>query len=110
MCRVVRHGGTVAAAIWDVYGGTPRTRLIWDIAGVLDPSIERPLIRPLSAPNELAMLWTELGFRDVEQTSLLIRADFSCFDDYWLPFTNAPMGRDRLGCSSPVCPKRPVQR
>jgi SAM-dependent methyltransferase len=87
MRRVVRHGGTVTAAIWDVYGGTPHTRLIWDIAGVLDPSIERPLIRPLSAPNELAMLWAVLGFRDVEQTSLLIRADFSCFGDYWPPFT-----------------------
>jgi hypothetical protein len=35
----------------------------------------------------LATLWAELGFLDVEQTSLLIRADFSCFDDYWLPFT-----------------------
>jgi hypothetical protein len=68
---------------------------------VLDPSIERPLIRPLSAPNELATLWTELGLLDVEQTSFLIRVNFSCFDDYWLPFTN---GRDRLGCSSPVCP------
>src|SRR6516164_11371182 len=85
--RVVRPGGKVTAAISDVYGGTPHTRLIWDIAGVLDPSIERPLIRPLSAPNELATLRTELGFRDVEQTSLLMRADFSCFDDYWLPFT-----------------------
>jgi SAM-dependent methyltransferase len=87
MCRVVRPGGTVTAAVWDVYGGTPHTRLIWDIAGVLNPSIDRPLIRPLSAPNELAKLWAELGFLDVEQTSLLIRADFSCFNDYWLPFT-----------------------
>jgi hypothetical protein len=41
----------------------------------------------LSEPNELAKLWAELGFLDVEQTSLLIRADFSCFNDYWLPFT-----------------------
>lgn len=87
MRRVVRPGGTVTAAVWDVYGGTPHTRLIWDIAGVIDPSIDRPLIRPLSAPNELATLWAEVGFLDVEQTSLLIRADFSCFDDYWLPFT-----------------------
>jgi SAM-dependent methyltransferase len=87
MLRVVRPGGTVTSAVWDVYGGTPHTRLVWDIAGVLNPTIERPLIRPLSTPNELAMLWTDLGFLDVKQTSLLIRADFSCFDDYWLPFT-----------------------
>jgi SAM-dependent methyltransferase len=82
MRRVVRHGGTVTAAIWDVYGGTPHTRPIWDIAGVLDPSIERPLIRPSSARNELAALWAELGFLDVQQTGLLTRADFSCFDDH----------------------------
>jgi hypothetical protein len=54
---------------------------------VLDPSIERPLIRQLSKPNEMSALWRELGFLDVEQTSLLIRMEFSCFDDYWLPFT-----------------------
>jgi len=87
--------------------GTPHTRLIWDIAGVLDPSIERPLIRPLSAPKELATLWAELGLRDVEQTSLLIRAELSCFDDYWLP---SPRGKDRLGYSLPVSPRLPVQR
>ena len=78
--RVVRPGGKVTAAISDVYGGTPHTRLIWDIAGVLNPCIERPLIRPLSALNELATLWAEFGLLDVEQTSLLIRADFSCFE------------------------------
>jgi hypothetical protein len=74
---------------------------------VLKPSIERLLIRPLSAPNELATLWAELGFLDVEQTSLLIRADFSCFDDHCFP---SPKGKDRMGCSSPVWPKLPVQR
>src|SRR5215470_5197796 len=31
--RVVRPGGTVTSAVWDVYGGVPHTRLIWDIAG-----------------------------------------------------------------------------
>jgi ubiquinone/menaquinone biosynthesis C-methylase UbiE len=48
MRRVVRYGGTVTAAIWDVYGGTPHTRLIWDIAGVqsvhraaFDQTVER---------------------------------------------------------------------
>ena len=77
-----------------------------NIAGVLNPSIEQPLIRPLSASNELATLWAELGFLDVEQTSLLIRADFSCFDDYWLPFTK---GEGPPGCSSLVWPKLPDQ-
>jgi SAM-dependent methyltransferase len=88
MRRVVRPGGTVTAAVWDVYGGMPSARMMWDIAAVLDPSIERPLFRPLSAPNELANQWRELGLLDVEQTSLLIRMEYSAFDDYWLPLTS----------------------
>ena len=35
----------------------------------------------------MATLWRELGLLDIEQTSLLIRMEFSCFDDYWSPFT-----------------------
>ena len=93
MGRVVRPGGSVTAAVWDAYGGTPHTRMIWDIAAVLDPSIERPLFRPLSQPSEMANLCRDLGFVDVEQTSLLIRMEFSDFDDYWLPLTSeGPMG------------------
>jgi ubiquinone/menaquinone biosynthesis C-methylase UbiE len=87
MHRVVRPGGTVTAAVWDDYSGLPHFRLICDMAAVLDPSIVRPVFRPMSKPNEMATLWRELGFLDVEQTSLLIRMEFSCFDDYWLPFT-----------------------
>ena len=99
--RVVRPGGTVTAAVWDAYGGMLHTRILWDIAAVLDPSIERPLIRPLSKPNEMSALWRELGFLDVEQTSLLIRMEFSCFDDYWLPFTRGegPPGQFVAGLS-----------
>ena len=88
MRRVVRPGGTVTAAVWDSYGGMPHTRMVWDIAAALDPSIERRLFRPLSQPNEMANLWRDLGFVDVEQTSLLIRTEFSDFDDYWLPLTS----------------------
>jgi ubiquinone/menaquinone biosynthesis C-methylase UbiE len=88
MRRVVRPGGTVTAAVWDSYGGTPHTRMMWDIAATLDPSVERRLFRPLSQPNEMATLWGELGFLDVEQTSLLIRMEFAGFDDYWLPLTS----------------------
>src|SRR5258708_10212993 len=87
MRRVVRPGGTVTAAVWDDYSGLPFLRLIWEIAAVLDPSIVRPVFRPMSRPNEMATLWNELGLLDVEQTSLLIRMEFSSFDDYWIPFT-----------------------
>lgn len=85
MRRVVRPGGTVAAAVWDGYGGLPHMRLVWDIAAALDPSIERTLFRSLNAPDELAQAWRAAGLTDVEQTSLLIRMEYTCFEDYWQP-------------------------
>jgi hypothetical protein len=77
---------------------------MWDIAAVLDPSIERPLFRSLSAPDELANLWRKLGLVDVEQTSLLIRMEFSCFEDYWSPFATGegPQGQFVVGLSEPA--------
>jgi SAM-dependent methyltransferase len=101
MRRVVRPGGTVTAAVWDVYGGMPSSRMMWDIAAVLDPSIEPPLFRPLSQPNEMATLWGELGLLDVKQTSLLIRMEFSDFNDYWLPLTGeGPVAKFVVGLSA----------
>jgi SAM-dependent methyltransferase len=102
MFRVVRPGGTVTAAVWDTYGGMLHTRMLWDIAAVLDPSIERPLMRPLNAPDEMAILWRQLGMLEVEQTSLLIRMDFPSFDDYWLPFTTGegPQGQFVVGLAA----------
>jgi SAM-dependent methyltransferase len=88
MRRVVRPGGTVAAAVWDNYGGQQFTRMLWDIAGVLYPSVERPYFRPLNGPNEMAIPWRELGLKDVKQTSLLIRMEFENFDGYWAPFAS----------------------
>ena len=78
MKRVVRPGGTVTAAVWDSFGGQPHVRLIWDIAAVLDPSIERNLFRSLSGPDEMAQVWRQHGLLDVEQTSLLIRMNRIC--------------------------------
>jgi ubiquinone/menaquinone biosynthesis C-methylase UbiE len=94
MARVVRPGGTVTAAVWDSFGGTPHLRLLWDTAAVLDPTAERPraLFRSLSAPDEMAAMWRRLGLREVEQTSLTIRMDFASFDDYWRPFTTGEGG------------------
>jgi len=86
MQRVVRPGGTVTAAVWDSFSGMPHVRIMWDIAATLDPTVKRPLLRSLSAPGEMQAVWSDLGLVDVEQTSLLIRMEFSCFDDYWSPF------------------------
>jgi hypothetical protein len=101
MCRVVRPGGTVAAAVWDNYGGQPHIRMLWDIAGVLDPEIESPLFRPMNRPDEMPAVWREVGLVDIEQTSLMIRAEFADFEDYWSPFAmgEGPHGQYVVGLS-----------
>ena len=90
MRRVVRPGGTVTAAVWDGFGGMPHLRMIWDTAAMLDPTAAPPrsLFRPLNAPDDMATLWRQLGLLDVEQTSLLIRMEYSNFDDYWTPLVS----------------------
>jgi hypothetical protein len=41
----------------------------------------------MTAPDEMATLWREPGMVEVEQIRLLIRMEFSSFEDYWRPFT-----------------------
>ena len=76
---------------------------MWDTAAVLDPTAAAPraLFRPLNAPDDLAALWRRLGLVQVEQTSLLIRMEFMCFDDYWHSFTTGegPQGQYVVGLS-----------
>jgi SAM-dependent methyltransferase len=87
MRRVLRPGGIAAAAVWDLYGGFPR--LFWDTFAALMPEMDErrgaTLLRFTSQPGELATLFAEAGFVDIDQAMLPIRIDFASFDDYWLP-------------------------
>jgi SAM-dependent methyltransferase len=90
MVRVTRPGGVVAASVWDFRGGLCYLRVLQDTAAALDPAAQelrdRLFSSPLTAPGELFRLWSELGLRDVEHTSLTIRMEFRSFSDYWEPW------------------------
>lgn len=90
MCRVAKPGGVVAACVWDVRGGYVASRMFYDTAAALDPRANerraKNYTRPMTRPGELAKAWKEAGLRDVEETSLSIRMDFSSFADYWAPY------------------------
>lgn len=108
MRRVVRSGGTLAAAVWDSYGGMPHQRMMWDTAAVLDPEAKPPrsLLRPIISSTGLADIWRQGGLRNVEQTSVTIRNEFANFDDYWQPYTTGEGGAPSQYIGSLSEPKR----
>lgn len=89
MARVTRHGGTVAAAVWDYGAGMEMLRVFWDAAIALHPADDKRDERhmPLSRRGELSALWRSLGLGDVVEEGLTIETRFGSFDDYWIPFT-----------------------
>jgi SAM-dependent methyltransferase len=99
MKRVVRSGGTIAAALWDFRGGLLFQRMLWDTAAAFDPEAratrDRIFANPLVLPEGLSTLFRDVGLRDVERHSLTIRMDFANFEDYWQPFQGGqgPVGR-----------------
>ena len=90
MRRVTRPGGTVAACTWDSGGGGHEmSAVFWQEARRVDPAAEAQADKGLQCNSKgaLAALWRETGLEEVTEVALEMRTDFSCFDDYWLPYT-----------------------
>jgi len=98
MKRVTKPGGVVAAAVWDYRGGLMFLRIFADTAAVLDPNGEayraKQFSSPFTGPGEFEVAWRSMGLREVTQTSLTIRMDFTSFKDYWEPWLSGqgPVG------------------
>jgi SAM-dependent methyltransferase len=89
MRRATRHGGRVAAYVWDYTGGMELIHRFWDAAGELDPdarSLDEGTRFPLCAPEPLRALFEDAGLEDVHHEALDIPTVFADFDDYWTPF------------------------
>jgi SAM-dependent methyltransferase len=93
MRRVARR--TVASCVWDYAGEMQMLRAFWDAALEVDPDApdEARTMRWCS-PDELNVLWTGAGLRDVDVDELVVSAEYANFDDYWSPFPSglAPTG------------------
>lgn len=87
--RVTRPGGTIAATVWNSYGGMPHQRMFWDIACLLDPNAaavrNHTYFRPMTRKGDLALAMQAVGLQDVVESSITIWMDFSCFQDMWAP-------------------------
>jgi SAM-dependent methyltransferase len=96
MRRVTRPGGVVAAAFWDTPGGTPHQRMFWDPAAALDEAAgtarDAALSRPVYTPGALPRMWAEAGLVHIDERSLMIRMEFTNFEDYWEPFASGEGG------------------
>jgi SAM-dependent methyltransferase len=86
--RVVKPGGSVAAAVWDYSDGMKMLRVFWDAAVALDPGAQKrnEAGMPLCRSGELASFFESQGLHEVEQRPLEIRCQFASFSDYWEPF------------------------
>jgi SAM-dependent methyltransferase len=98
MRRVVRLGGTVAAAVWNSGGGMPHQRMFWDTAAMLDPAADdirgKTFNRPMTRRDELYGLFESVGLREVAESSVTIWMEFADFSDFWDPIAG---GEGTLG-------------
>lgn len=99
MRRVVRPGGTVAACVWDHFGGLPGMRMFWDTAAMLGAggraARSRYLFQPMMEEGEMKTAFAAEGLHDVEETALSIRMEYAGFADYFDPIAagEGPLGK-----------------
>jgi SAM-dependent methyltransferase len=95
MVRVTKPGGTVAGALWDMRGGLPHLRMLFDVAAAIDEEAahwrDGFLAAPGIRPGALRDLWRDAGLADVEETTLTVRIEFQAFADLWEPAVAAPV-------------------
>ena len=89
MVRVSRHGGTVAAYVWDYAGEMQLLRRFWDAAAAVDPAaieLDEGRRFPLCNLRRLKALFEEAPLANVGVQAIDIPTKFRDFDDLWLPF------------------------
>ena len=88
MRRVTRHGGTVAAAVWDYAGDMTLLRRLWDAAIALDPpaaALDEGRSMRFCTPDELEALWASAGLSEITVAPAVVSASYEGFDDLWEP-------------------------
>jgi SAM-dependent methyltransferase len=86
MARVTRREGAVAACVWDHAGERTPVSTFWRAARDLGIPTQDESARAGAREGHLVELFKAAGLRDVEQTVLVARVDYSSFDDWWSTF------------------------
>jgi SAM-dependent methyltransferase len=102
MSRVTRHGGVVAACVWDHAGGQGPLSSFWEAARGLDPGVQDESQLDGVRAGELAQLFRAARLREIEETALAVGVEHPSFDDWWQPFTLGvgPAGRYTAGLTA----------
>jgi SAM-dependent methyltransferase len=88
MAGATRHGGTVAAYVWDYVEGMKFLRHFWDAVSELFPAAAEQDEGGRFATLDRRGLEELFGARlaDVTSREIVVPTTFASFDDYWLPF------------------------
>lgn len=87
MSRVTRHGGVVAACVWDHEGDRGPLSLFWRAAHQLDADVADEAGLAGAREGHLEQLFDEAGLGAIEATTLTISTEHRSFDDWWEPYT-----------------------
>jgi SAM-dependent methyltransferase len=87
MARVARHGGVVAACVWDHAGGRGPLSVFWAAARDLDPGVEDESNLAGVREGHLAELFAAAGLREIESSAMDASLEHETFEEWWKPFT-----------------------
>ena len=87
MARVTRHGGVVAACVWDHGGGKGPLSVFWEAARELDPEVHDESGLAGARQGNLPELFVAAGLRDVTETTVSSSLEHRSFEEWWQPVT-----------------------
>ncbi len=104
MRRVTRPGGTIAACEWDTGPAADLSATLRDTLFQPHPPLAAQSAHPhTTTRGDLLSLWHSCGIADAQERPLVVPLTFPDFNDFWIPFTQAPSGiRDRLDALCPT--------
>ena len=90
MARVTRPGGAVAACMWDTAtGGMKMLSMFWSAVRQITPGVEGERRMAGTAEGDIVERFERAELEDVVGGTLVARADYKGFEDFWEPFTFA---------------------
>ena len=87
MGRVTRHGGVVAACVWDHAGGSGPLATFWKAVRDTDGDAEDESGLAGVREGHLGELAREAGLAAVEESRLTVGVDYPTLEDWWTPYT-----------------------